>query len=169
LTTKAKRDRSVHLASGKKLAESVRCALCDQRSLKLGEDGGNMRHRATLRCNKVNAVGNRHQAERATGELAQIAQRLGCITAEAVQPGDNDSVNVGVSRGKQLRDASTTRALGKTACAADPGVLDDLGKLCPCRFTPGRNATTLRIEADSLNLVLRRAADITESPHGRSD
>lgn len=63
--TPSERNGSVDLSAGAKLRESIGCALCDQRSLKLRKDCRHLRHSPALRRAKVDSVGHRHKPERA--------------------------------------------------------------------------------------------------------
>jgi hypothetical protein len=99
---------TVYLSSGTKLAQSVGRSLRDQRSLKLRKDGAHLRHRSPLGSAEVDPVGNRHQTKISLCELSKVTQGLGCIPAQAIQSGNDHSVNVGVPGDEQRRDASTT-------------------------------------------------------------
>ena len=147
---------TVHLPSGTKLAKSVGCSLRDQRSLKLRKNGAHLRHRSPLGSAEVDPVRNRHQAKAALCELAKVGQGLGCIPTQAIQSGNDYSVNLGVPRSEQGRDASTTRPVDERARSADPRVGDDFGKLGACSLTPSRDTTSLSGEANTVDNLLGR-------------
>ena len=81
------------------------------------------------------------------GERLEVDQRLRGISPEAIQAGDHNGVNVWAALGEQRGDASAAWAVSKRACAADPGVLDDLDKLSAGGFTPSIDTTSLCCEA----------------------